>query len=108
VGIEAARAYTGAASSPKGNSMKITAIEVLRLIRPAPSPHPAKRRPGYLETTPHAFPINRYPEFSRIVSQFPAVIQPEFWVRVTVEDGTWGVGQGHWGDVCAVIVRNHS
>lgn len=87
--------------------MKITAIEVLRLERSAPAPHPAKRRPGYLETTPHAFPINRYPEFSRLVAQIPAVIHPEFWVRVTVEDGTWGIGQGHWGDVCAMIVRNH-
>lgn len=87
--------------------MKIAAIEVLRYRRPAPKAYPQRRRLSYIEKAPHAFPINHHPEFSRIVSELPGVIHPEFWVRVIAEDGTWGIGQGHWGDVCAVIVRNH-
>jgi len=87
--------------------MKIKSIEVVRHQRPAPLEHPEKRRPSYIETAPHAFPINLHAEFPRIVARLPGVIHPEFWVRITAEDGTWGVGQGHWGDVCAVIVRNH-
>src|SRR5690606_21569209 len=61
--------------------MKIKNIEVVRHQRPAPVEHPEKRRPSYIETAPHAFPINLHAEFSRIVARLPAVIHPEFWVR---------------------------
>ena len=87
--------------------MKITSIEVCRLERPAQQPHPKRTRPSYIDSAPHAFPINMHREFSRLISELPGLIHPEFWVKITVEDGTWGIGQGHWGDVAAVIIRNH-
>jgi L-rhamnonate dehydratase len=87
--------------------MKIKSIDAWRLNRPAPAPHPMARRPGYLASAPHAFPIAKYPEFSRVVRDIPGVILPEIWVRITAEDGTWGIGQGHWGDLVEPIVRAH-
>jgi len=79
-------------------------------VPPGTSPNSsplAQRRPSYIANAPHAFPINMHAEFSRRIHELPGLIHPEFWVRITAENGLWGVGQGHWGDVAAVIIRNH-
>jgi len=87
--------------------MKITSIDAWRVRAPASGPRPGARRPGYLESAKHAFPIGKYPEFPNTVMKIPGVIHPEIWLRVTAEDGTWGVGQCHWGDLVEPIVRAH-
>lgn len=86
--------------------MRIRSIEVCRLQRRAGTA-PPPRRPSYIETAAHAFPIHLHAGFSRQVARTPGLIHPEFWVRITAEDGTTGLGQGHWGDICAPVVRNH-
>lgn len=86
--------------------MRIRSIESVRLARPARA-EAAPRRPSYLESVPHAFPIAKYPEFPRLVAAIPGVIHPEMWVRVTAEDGSWGLGQCHWGDLVEPVIRHH-
>ena len=71
--------------------MKIKSIDAWKLNLPRSGPHPAARRPSYLASAPHVFPIGKYPEFPRVVKDIPGVVLPEIWIRVTAEDGTWGL-----------------
>ncbi len=85
--------------------MKIKSIEALRLKLPVREPSKPARRPSYIANAPHAFPINKYPEFSRLLRQMPGGLWGQVWIRITAEDGTWGIGETHWGDLIEPIVR---
>jgi L-rhamnonate dehydratase len=95
---------------PEPNSgtiaMKIKSIDALRLRPPAHQPGAPPRRPSYIENAPHAFPINKYREFPQLVRQIPGGVGGEIWIRVTAEDGSWGIGQTHWGHLVEPIVRH--
>jgi L-rhamnonate dehydratase len=51
------------------------------------------------------FPIHKYREFARTPSTTPGEVSGEMWVRVTAENGEWGLGQTHWGDFAAPLVQ---
>jgi L-rhamnonate dehydratase len=85
--------------------MNIKSIEALRLKLPAREPSQPARRPSYIASAPHAFPINKYREFPRLLRQMPGGLWGQVWIRVTAEDGTWGIGETHWGDLVEPIVR---
>ncbi|MFT8244940.1 enolase C-terminal domain-like protein [Roseomonas sp. BN140053] len=87
--------------------MRIASIDAWRCVLPRRDHAAAARRPSYLGSAPHAFPLARYPEFPRLVHQVPGALHPEIWVRVTAEDGSWGIGQSHWGNLVAPIVAQH-
>jgi L-rhamnonate dehydratase len=87
--------------------MKIARIEALRARPPKKPRTSVARRPSYIEASKHAFPIGKYHEFPTAVAGVPGVIHPELWVRVTAEDGTWGVGQCHWGNYVEPLIRHH-
>lgn len=79
--------------------MKIASVEVLRDIRPKPvfqAKGPA--RPGV------PFPIHKYREFARTPQTTPGEVSDEFWVRVTAQDGRFGLGHSHWGTLAAPTV----
>jgi L-rhamnonate dehydratase len=86
--------------------MKIKTIDAVRLHLPARKPSATARRPSYIHNAPHAFPINKYREFPNLLRQIPGGLEGEIWVRVTAEDGTWGLGQTHWGHLIEPIVRH--
>jgi L-rhamnonate dehydratase len=86
--------------------MKIKSIDALRLRPSRRAAGGPPRRPSYIEHAPHAFPINKYREFSRLARQVPGGVGGEIWIRVTAEDGTWGIGQTHWGELVEPIVRH--
>ncbi len=86
--------------------MKIAMIEAVRIVT-SPPPPVKPRRPSYLESAKHVFPINKYPEFGNRVATIPNIFHPEMWVKVTAEDGTYGLGQCHWGNLVEPIVRLH-
>ena len=87
--------------------MKITSIEAVRLNLPAPKSRTPARRPSYNQSARRAFPINKYPEFPREIRKIPGEVTGEMWVKVTAEDGTYGLGMCHWGNFVEPLIREH-
>lgn len=88
--------------------MKIAAVELVEIDLPEVDSSKA-RRPNANHHATRAFPINKYPEFSNIHTRIPGAVPGNFWVRITAEDGTWGLGQGSWGaPAVAVIVDTYA
>jgi L-rhamnonate dehydratase len=89
--------------------MKIKSIETFRLD--LPDKKPAKelsRRPNYNSRVKRATPINRYPEFPRTQGRIPGQSATELWVKVTAEDGTFGLGSTRgWGETIDPIIKKH-
>ena len=87
--------------------MKIKSVETVKLaLKPAHPKTPA-RRPSYNKLVKRAHPINRYPEFPRTQGRIPGQNQNQLWVKITAEDGTFGLGHIRWGDVADAVIRNH-
>jgi L-rhamnonate dehydratase len=87
--------------------MKIKSIAAVRLRLPEPARRTPPRRPSYNQTARRAFPIHKYPEFPRQLRRIPGEVAAEMWVKVTAEDGTWGVGLCHWGNFVEPLIREH-
>ncbi|WP_175597290.1 enolase C-terminal domain-like protein [Peristeroidobacter soli] len=85
--------------------MKIRSVETLRLIRAHTLPAPLPNAPGAgARVVGVPFPIHKYPEFGRTPATTPGEVSGEMWVRVTAENGEWGLGHTHWGDYAAPLV----
>jgi L-rhamnonate dehydratase len=88
--------------------MNIADIEVLRLSppgRPA-SGEAVARRPSWADDAEVANPMSRFARFKRHRSLW----MPRWetvWVRVTSEDGTWGLGSTSFGRPVAAIIADH-
>ena len=87
--------------------MKIQSITPVRLDLPARASPTPPRRPSYNQSARRAFPINKYPEFPRQLRKIPGEVAQEMWVKVTAEDGTWGLGVCHWGNLVEPLIREH-
>jgi L-rhamnonate dehydratase len=87
--------------------MKIKSVETCQLNLPPLRPKTPARRPSYNKLVKRAHPINRYPEFPRGQGRIPGQSNKEIWVKVTAEDGTFGLGTCRWGDVVDPLIRNH-
>lgn len=95
--------------------MKIKSIECLQLVRKMSPPKTPPRRamasaggmPGRSRNNPQ--PIHRYPDILGSAHPNPgeAFFSRPFFVRVTAEDGSWGVGGGHWGEYAHVVIDHH-
>ena len=86
--------------------MKITEIKAIRLKTP---PHKLKstpRRPSWNEEAEVANPMSRYPKVKRHRSLWRPGWE-QVWCKVTVEDGTWGLGQSINGRVTAAVIDDH-
>jgi L-rhamnonate dehydratase len=84
--------------------MKIVSVECLKLTLP-PIEHPTLPRAGAKAKGGNPRPINKYPDMPRSRGQMPGDVTGEFWVRITAEDGTIGLGHSHWGDFCEPVIR---
>lgn len=84
--------------------MKIVSVECLKLTLP-PLERPTPPRPAARVKRPNPRPINKYPDITRERGQMPGDVTGEFWVRVTAEDGTFGLGHSHWGDFTEPLIR---
>jgi L-rhamnonate dehydratase len=87
--------------------MKIKSVETCRLNLPPPQPKTPPRRPSYNKLVKRAHPINRYPEFPRGQGRIPGQSNKEIWVKVTADNGEFGLGTCRWGDVVDPLIRNH-
>ncbi len=83
--------------------MKITSIRAMRLSIPPREIRTPPRRPSWAQEAEVANPMSWYPK----VKAHRSLWMPNWgdvWCKVTVEDGTWGVGYtGHGRPVAAVI-----
>jgi L-rhamnonate dehydratase len=84
--------------------MKIVSVECLKLTLP-PVEHPTPPRANAKAKRGNPRPINKYPDMPRGRGQMPGDVTGDFWVRITAEDGTFGLGHSHWGDFCEPIIR---
>src|SRR5215217_1745327 len=86
--------------------MKITDIRAVRLNRPARPPVSAGRRPSWWTTDEVANPMSRYPKVKAHRSLW-LPNWPDVWCKVTLEDGTWGLGQTSHGRAVAAVIDDH-
>jgi L-rhamnonate dehydratase len=87
--------------------MRIKTIDVLRLKRPSPEgPHTAPRRPPWTQDSEVANPMSRFPE----VKRHRGLWMPRWegvWVKVTAEDGTYGLASCSFGRPVAAVIADH-
>ncbi|HEU5317096.1 MAG TPA: hypothetical protein VFX49_13390, partial [Chloroflexota bacterium] len=91
--------------------MKIREIRAVQVALPRVEPKTAARRPSWNTFAPRGLPMNKYPEFAPMPGKSPGIGTPVggggVWVKVTAEDGTWGIGHGGAGAPVAALVDYH-
>jgi L-rhamnonate dehydratase len=86
--------------------MKITEVRAMRLTVPPRQWGDQVRRRSWNETAEVANPMSRYPEVKAHRSQWlPG--WPDVWCKITLEDGTWGLGQTSHGRAVAAVIDDH-
>ena len=86
--------------------MKITEIRAMRLTMPVrASATPARRAPWSAEAEV-ANPMSRYPKVKRHRRLWLPPWE-QVWCKVTLEDGTWGLGSTGYGRPVAAIIEDH-
>ena len=92
--------------------MKIVSVETVRIEFPPQTEHPSEHAAGEPRRDPWtvhaevANPMSRYPAYKRHRSSWlPS--WPAVWVKVTAEDGTWGLGMTSHGRATAAVIEDH-
>lgn len=85
--------------------MKIKSVETFTLNLAPKKIKTPPRRSSAVKIVPH--PINKYPEFSRSFGSIPGQSTKHIWVKITAENGEFGLGQCRWGDVLDPLIRHH-
>ena len=92
--------------------MKIKSIELVTVRKPAGAPAAATtpaaapaapRRPSWTAAAEVANPMSKFARFKPHRSLYSPKQWPGFHVKVTAEDGTWGIGPGSGRPAAAVI-----
>jgi L-rhamnonate dehydratase len=86
--------------------MKITEVRAVRLTVPPRQWGDRVRRRSWNETAEVANPMSRYPEVKAHRSMWLPK-WPDVWCKVTLEDGTWGLGQTSHGRAVAAVIDDH-
>lgn len=86
--------------------MKITDIRAMRFSRPQHTPSTPPRRSSWHHTDEVANPMSGYPKVKAHRSLWLPSME-EVWCKVTLEDGTWGLGQTIYGRMVATIIDDH-
>ena len=85
--------------------MKIKSIEAVDVSIPQQKPTTSARRSSWRLSSPIGLPMNKYPEFPPDVpSKSPGIGGRGVWVKITAEDGTWGLGRTGFGEPVAALV----
>ncbi|MDE0312347.1 MAG: hypothetical protein OXI52_08790, partial [Caldilineaceae bacterium] len=87
--------------------MKITDIRAVKVNFPAPEKRTEPRRKGWAETAEVANPMSWYPKVKRHRSLWTPSRWGPVWCKVTLEDGTCGLGLTDNGRVAAAIIDDH-
>lgn len=87
--------------------MKIKAIETVRLeVPPQTGERTSPRRPAWVADAEVANPMSKFPRYKRHRSSWLPK-WPPVWVKVTAEDGTWGLGMTSYGRATAAVIEDH-
>lgn len=86
--------------------MKITEIKAVRVNIPKKEPTTTARSKSWSQDAEVANPVSRYERFKRHRSLWLPKWS-EVWCRVTLEDGTWGLGQTGHGRAVAAVIDDH-
>ena len=86
--------------------MKITEVRAVRLDIPGRHERPVGRRPSWALNAEVANPMSRYPAYKSHRSKWLPK-WGEVWCQVTLEDGTWGLGQTSHGRAVAAVIDDH-
>lgn len=89
----------------KGETMKITDVRAMHLALP-PGEAPAGKRAAWARDAEVANPMSRYQKYKAHRSLW----LPKWgdtWCKVTLEDGTWGLGHTSNGPVSAALINQH-
>lgn len=88
--------------------MKIKDIRAVNLHLPQTAPKTLARRPSWNTYAPRGLPMNKFPEFPPdLPARTPGLGGKPVWVKVTAEDGTWGLGRCSFGEPVAALVDGH-
>jgi L-rhamnonate dehydratase len=88
--------------------VKITEIRAVRVDLPQPQLKTPVRRPSWRASTPIGAPMNKYPDYPPgLPMNTPGVGGAPVWVKVTAEDGTWGLGRTTFGEPVAALIDFH-
>jgi L-rhamnonate dehydratase len=86
--------------------MKITEVRAMRLTVPPRQWGDQVRRRSWNETAEVANPMSRYPAVKAHRSLW-LPNWPDVWCKITLEDGTWGLGQTSHGRAVAAVIDDH-
>jgi L-rhamnonate dehydratase len=87
--------------------MKIKNVEAVRVKFPVKEPKSKARRESWGTTAEVANPMSRYPHIKHHRSMWLPKTWEQVWCKVTLEDGTWGLGLTDNGRVTAAIIDDH-
>jgi len=87
--------------------MRIVDIKAMRLNMPARQPKTKPRQKSWSETAEVANPMSRYPRLKAHRSLWLPKNWEQVWCKVTLEDGTWGLGQTDLGRAAAAVIDDH-
>ena len=87
--------------------MKIVDIQAVRLNVPTISPKTPQWRDSWWEHTEVANPMSRFPKVKRLRKLWLPKTWEQVGCKVTLEDGTWGLGTTDYGRVTAAIIDDH-
>lgn len=86
--------------------MKIKSIEAVELAIPRRAPSVTPRRKSWNDYAPRGLPLNQHADFPPgLPGEMPGISSKIVWVRVTAEDGTWGLGRCMLGDTAASYIH---
>jgi L-rhamnonate dehydratase len=83
--------------------VNIAAVDVVSIERPAGPAPSGSRRKSWVHDDEVANPVSKYARFKRHRSLYQAPRWPEFGVKVTAEDGTWGLGTSQGRPAACVV-----
>lgn len=86
--------------------MNITEVRAMRLNLPPSERAPTPRRPGWWQQAEVANPMSRYPQYKPHRSLWLPT-WGDVWCKVTLEDGTWGLGHTGIGTPVAAVIDQH-
>lgn len=86
--------------------MRITEVSLVSVTARLPDDRGKGDRRTLSTGTHRAFPIHRYPDIARTLDGTPGRSTSRAWVRVTVEDGTWGIGPCDWANLAGPIITD--
>ena len=87
--------------------MKIKSIKALRMNMPPPKVQPKARRESWSAAAEVANPMSGYPHLKRHRGLWVDAGWERVYAKVTLEDGTWGLGATNHGRPVAAVIEDH-